>query len=87
MKNKGFHRQKPVFQVPKTGCLMVLGALGNMVSFPFLSNDFLAREARNGVEKWLSAEGGVEEYMVKTMRAEVKKGGGSESVGVGMGDK
>ena len=31
-------------------------------------------EARNGVEKWLSAEGGVEEYMVKTMRAEVKKG-------------
>eukprot|EP00438_Fugacium_kawagutii_P003839 Skav230660 [mRNA] locus=scaffold2185:54546:65681:+ [translate_table: standard] len=30
--------------------------------------------ARNGVEKWLSAEGGVEEYMVKTMRAEVKKG-------------
>eukprot|EP00913_Durusdinium_trenchii_P027396 g25699.t2 len=31
-------------------------------------------KARNGVEKWLSAEGGVEEYMVKTMRAEVKKG-------------
>ena len=27
------------------------------------------------MEKWLSAEGGVEEYMVKTMRAEVKKGG------------
>lgn len=26
------------------------------------------------MEKWLSAEGGVEEYMVKTMRAEVKKG-------------
>ncbi|CAE7499104.1 DNAH6, partial [Symbiodinium sp. CCMP2456] len=31
-------------------------------------------QARNGVEKWLSAEGGVEEYMVKTCRAEVKKG-------------
>ncbi|CAL1172366.1 unnamed protein product, partial [Cladocopium goreaui] len=31
-------------------------------------------KARNGVEKWLSAEGGVEEYMVKTMRAEVKRG-------------
>ena len=31
-------------------------------------------KARNGVEKWLSAEGGVEEFMVKTMRAEVKKG-------------
>ena len=33
-------------------------------------------QARNGVEKWLSAEGGVEEYMVKTCRAEVKKGQG-----------
>ncbi|CAJ1374166.1 unnamed protein product [Effrenium voratum] len=35
---------------------------------------FKMLKARNGVEKWLSAEGGVEEYMVKTMRAEVKKG-------------
>ena len=34
----------------------------------------LPAQARNGVEKWLSAEGGVEEYMVKTCRAEVKKG-------------
>ncbi|CAE7211449.1 DNAH6 [Symbiodinium sp. KB8] len=35
---------------------------------------FKMLKARNGVEKWLSAEGGVEEYMVKTCRAEVKKG-------------
>eukprot|EP00930_Biecheleria_cincta_P027502 TRINITY_DN19311_c0_g1_i1.p1 TRINITY_DN19311_c0_g1~~TRINITY_DN19311_c0_g1_i1.p1 ORF type:complete len:4103 (-),score=885.99 TRINITY_DN19311_c0_g1_i1:122-12430(-) len=31
-------------------------------------------KARSNVEKWLSAEGGVEEFMVRTMRAEVKKG-------------
>merc|ERR1712187_489135 len=31
-------------------------------------------KARNNVEKWLSAEGGVEEYMVKTIREETKKG-------------
>ena len=35
------------------------------------------------MEKWLSAEGGVEEYMVKTMRAEVKRGCGFSGSVVG----
>eukprot|EP00931_Biecheleriopsis_adriatica_P066335 TRINITY_DN4071_c0_g1_i5.p1 TRINITY_DN4071_c0_g1~~TRINITY_DN4071_c0_g1_i5.p1 ORF type:complete len:3484 (+),score=878.42 TRINITY_DN4071_c0_g1_i5:1149-10454(+) len=35
---------------------------------------FKTLKARGNVEKWLSCEGGVEEFMVKTMRQEVKKG-------------
>ncbi|CAE8588678.1 unnamed protein product [Polarella glacialis] len=35
---------------------------------------FKVLKARNNVEKWLSCDGGVEEYMVKTLRACVKKG-------------
>eukprot|EP00930_Biecheleria_cincta_P042962 TRINITY_DN29559_c0_g2_i1.p1 TRINITY_DN29559_c0_g2~~TRINITY_DN29559_c0_g2_i1.p1 ORF type:complete len:4097 (+),score=999.81 TRINITY_DN29559_c0_g2_i1:1152-12293(+) len=35
---------------------------------------FKVLKARGNVEKWLSCEGGVEEFMVKTMRAEVRKG-------------
>ena len=31
-------------------------------------------KARNNVEKWLSSDGGVEDFMVRTLRAEVKKG-------------
>jgi len=35
---------------------------------------FKMLKARNNVERWLSCEGGVEEWMVRTLRAEVKKG-------------
>ena len=69
-------------------CACLLQLLGHILGYNLLQANWKHRiweigwplhetkqsQARNGVEKWLSAEGGVEEYMVKTMRGEVKKG-------------